>query len=177
VKHRTHETERLRIEPFEERHLTSRYVSWLADPEVVRWSEQQHVQHTLSSCREYYQSFRDTPNMFFAIVAKDPAIGHLGNLNVYVDERHGLADIGILVGERGAWGKGYGREAWQAVMSALLAEPGIRKVTGGCVADNTAMAKIMRGCGMIEDGRRVRHYVYDGVARDLVYFVAFAQRG
>ena len=167
------ETERLRLEPFGEPHLTERYVAWLADPEVVRWSEQRRRSHTLASCRAYVDSFRGTPNMLFAIVAKDPALGHLGNLNVYIDTRHGVADIGILMGERAAWGKGYGREAWGAIMGALLRDPTMRKVTGGCVADNVAMVKIMRACGMVEDGRRVRHYVYDGREVDVVTFASF----
>lgn len=175
MKDRVHETERLRIQPFGEQHLTERYLGWLADPEVVRWSEQRYRTHTLASCRAYHASFRGTPNMFFAIVAKDPVLGHVGNLNVYVDERHGTADIGILLGERAAWGKGYGREAWEAVMRALLGEARIRKVSGGCIADNVAMVKIMRACGMIEDGRRTREYVYDGREVDVVTFAAFAR--
>lgn len=174
MKTRVQETDRLRIEPFGPQHLTERYVGWLADPEVVRWSEQRHRQHTLASCRDYVATFDGSPNMLFAIVAKDTTLGHLGNLNVYVDERHGVADIGIMVGAREAWGRGYGREAWAAIMRALLEQPHIRKVTGGCIADNVAMVRIMQGCGMIQDGRRVKHYVYDGQAVDVVYFAAFA---
>lgn len=177
MKESVHETERLRLEPFTEQYLTQRYVDWLADPEVVRWSEQRHVRHTFESCRSYIESFRGSPNMLFAIVARDPSLGHIGNLNVYVDARHGVADIGILVGERATWGRGYGREAWSAALSVLLSAPGVRKVTGGCVADNIAMVKIMRSCGMVEDGRRARHYVYEGREVDLVYYAAFVTNG
>ena len=169
------ESARLRIEPFTEKHLTERYVGWLANPEVVRWSEQRYVMHTLASCRAYYESFRRTPNMFFAIVAKEPSMGHIGNLNVYLDARHGTADIGILLGERRAWGQGFGREGWQVVMNALLDLGTLRKVTGGCAAENLAMVKIMRACGMAEDGRRVRHLVYDGRESDVVYYAAWAK--
>ena len=161
------------LEPFGQAHLTERYVGWLADPEVVRFSEQRFRQHTLESCREYWASFAGTPNLFYAIVAKDPALGHIGNLNVYIDERHGVADIGILVGERACWGKGYGRDAWDAVMRHLLEDRRLRKVTGGCAAGNIAMVRIMRRCNMVEDGRRARHYVYDGEDVDLVYYAAF----
>jgi [ribosomal protein S5]-alanine N-acetyltransferase len=176
MKSRVHETARLRIEPFGEAHLSERYVGWLADPEVVRWSEQRFRTHTLASCRAYAASFEGTPNMLFALVAQDPNVGHLGNLNVYVDPRHGVADIGIMVGDRAAWGQGYGREAWAAIMRALLDEPGIRKVTGGCVTNNVAMVKIMQTCGMMQDGRRLKQYVYDGQAVDAVYFAAFGNR-
>lgn len=168
------ETPRLRLEPFEERHLSERYVGWLADPEVVRYSENRFRTHTLQSCREYMESFRGSHHFFFAIVAKDPELGHFGNINAYVDERHGVADVGIMVGERRAWGKGYGREAWEALLRYLLADRGLRKVTGGCIADNIAMVRIMRSSGMTEDGRRVRQNVYDGKEVDIVHFSAFA---
>lgn len=171
------ETPRLHLVPFGSVHLTERYVGWLGDAEVVRWSEQRYRKHTLDSCREYVGSFDGTPNMLFAIVAKDDKVGHLGNINAYVDERHGVADIGILLGERAAWGKGYGREAWGALLHALLQQPGIRKVTGGCVANNVGMVQVMRATSMVEDGRRVRQYVYDGLQVDVVYYAAFAAQG
>lgn len=173
MKTTAHETSRLTIEPFAERHLSERYVGWLADPENVRWSENRFSTHTLESCRSYLSSFEGTPNMFFAIVAKDASLGHFGNLTVYVEPRHGIADIGILIGERRAWGKGYGREAWAAIQSALLAEPGIRKVTGGCVAENVGMVKVFEACGMKPDGRRERHYVYEGHEVDIVHYAIF----
>ena len=169
------ETERLRLEPFAERHLTERYVGWLADPEIVRYSEQRFRTHTLESCAEYMRSFEGTPNLFYALVAKDAALGHVGNLNVYVDERHGTADIGILVGERATWGKGIGGEAWRAAVERLLAH-GVRKVTGGCVATNEAMVRIMKRAGMKPDGRRAAQYVYDGQEVDVVYYAVFADR-
>jgi [ribosomal protein S5]-alanine N-acetyltransferase len=171
----TLETARLQLEPFAEQHLTERYVGWLGDPEVVRYSEQRFRTHTLESCRAYWQSFDGTPNLLYAIVAKDSHLGHVGNLNVYIDERHGTADIGILLGERSVWGRGFGREAWAAVLHHLLADPRLRKVTGGCAAENTAMVRIMRGCGMTEDGRRSRQYVYDDKETDIVYFGTFSR--
>lgn len=167
------DTENLTLLPFGEEHLTDRYVSWLRDPEVTRFSEQRFRQHSLESCRAYWESFRGTDNIFFAIVHRSPALGHIGNINVYIEHRHGLADIGILIGDRRAWGRGLGTEAWLAMMRHLFTNPAIRKVTGGCVAANTSMVKIMKRCGMVEDGRRSRHYVYDGAETDVIYAAAF----
>jgi RimJ/RimL family protein N-acetyltransferase len=167
------ETPRLTVVPFSERYLTQRYVDWLADPEVVRFSEQRWRTHTLASCRGYWESFAGTPNEFWAIVAKDPALGHVGNLNAYVEERHGVADVGILLGERAVWGKGYGTEAWVAVMRHLFETRGMRKITAGTVSSNVGMLRIMERAGMVEDGRRARQYVYDGEVVDVVYAAAF----
>src|SRR6185436_19791092 len=113
-------TKRLQVEPFSvERHLSDRYVSWLNDPEVTRFSEQRRRTHTRESCRQYAASFEGTPNHFWAVVARDPLIGHLGNLNAYVNAEHQTADVGILIGERPAQGKGFATEAWSAVCDFL----------------------------------------------------------
>lgn len=167
------ETQRLRLEPFSEARITPRYVEWLNDPEVVRFSERRHQRHTAAAALTYFNSFTGTPNYFWAIVAIDPALGHIGNITAHVDPMNELADIGVLIGERASWHKGYATEAWRVVMGFLFAKVGIRKVTGGAVATNIGMLSIMKSAGMHEDGRRIRHYVIDGARVDVVHMAKF----
>lgn len=169
------ETERLFIEPFSEHRLTKRYVSWLNDPEVTHYSEQRHCRHTLESCRDYMDSFDGTPNYFWAIVSKDAALGHIGNINAYLEERHGLADVGIMIGEKAAQGKGNATEAWTGVCDYLLRVAGIRKVTAGTIAPNQPMLAIMKRVGMSQDGRRVRHYLWNGEEVDMIHTAIFRE--
>ncbi len=163
------ETERIRLLPFQAHHLTERYVGWLNDPVVVRYSEQRHRRHTLESCAEYFQSFSSGPSLFLAIETKSP-LDHIGNITVDIDPPNALADISIMIGHRDVWGRGYGLEAWRGVMHWLLARTDIRKVTGGAVAANRAMIKIMQQSGMTEDGVRRAHFVIGGVANDVMHF-------
>ncbi len=167
-------TASLKIVPFGERHLTPAYVGWLNDPDVVRFSEQRHKKHTAESCDAYYRSLVDTPHLYLAIESIKPPLGHIGNMTVAIDPVNGLADIAIMIGEKKAWGKGLGLEAWSAVLECLLAEDSIRKVTAGTVAPNLAMVSIMRRSGMIEDGRRAYHLLVDDAPEDVVHFAAFA---
>lgn len=169
------ETARLRIEPFTERHLSERYVNWLNDPLVVRYSEQRFQIHTLESCRAYWQSFTDTPHYFWAVIAKDDTLGHIGNLNAYVDPRHGVADLGILIGERQAWGRGYGLEAWRAICGHLFGSGGIRKISAGCLSVNLPMARIMKQAGMVPDGVRASHSLFEGKPVDIVHVALFVE--
>lgn len=169
-------TARLRLEPFEERHLSDRYVGWLNDPEVVRYSEQRHVRHTLDSCRAFAQSFRDSAHLLWAIHYDAVEPSHVGNIAAYVDGANGVADVTIVLGERRVWGQGVGLEAWAAVCDYLLKRPSIRKVTAGTLANNHAMLSIMRRSGMVEDGRRTAHYVIDGQPVDVVYAALFSVR-
>lgn len=167
------ETPRLRIVPFSETYLTMNYVNWLNDPEVVRFSEQRHFSHTIESCRLYWLSYFKTPHFFWAIVVPGDQLGHIGNINAYIDEKNLLADVGILIGEKAAWRQGYGLEAWKAVCNFLLKVADMRKVTAGTLADNKGMLRIMQGCGMVADGRRVRHYIFEGKETDIIHMALF----
>ena len=99
------ETPRLRIIPFSEKYLTPRYIGWLNDPEVVRYSEQHHRSHSLESCSQYWQSFANTPHYFWAITAIDPNIGHIGNMNAHIDKMNSVADSGIDCCHGGYWNR------------------------------------------------------------------------
>lgn len=167
-------TARLRIVPFEERHLTDCYVGWLNDPAVVRFSEQRHRRHDRESCRAYFESMARSKSYFCAIEEVGGALSHIGSITVAVDAPNRLADIAILLGERDARGRGLGFEAWTAVLRTLLDREGFRKVTGGTVASNRAMVRIMEKAGMEPDGRRSAHYLIEGEAVDMVHYAAFS---
>jgi [ribosomal protein S5]-alanine N-acetyltransferase len=167
------QTQRLQIVLFGEEHLTQQYVGWLNDPLVVRYSEQRHRTHTLESCRAYWQSFSGTPHYFWAVMTREGELGHIGNLNAYRDPVNQTADVGIMLGERRAWGQGYASEAWSAVCQYLLKEVGLRKITAGTMATNHAMIRVMQRAGMVEDGCRRRQYLWDGQEVDLVQMALF----
>lgn len=164
-------TARLRLFPFSERHFTQTYVDWLNDPVATRFSEQRHVRHSLESCRAYVSSFAASANHLWAI--EDLATKHVGNISASVDLNNQIADIAILLGSAEVRGKGYGSEAWMAVLQHLLSRGDIAKVTGGCLSSNTAMIKVMAACKMVPDGKRLNHFLWEGQRVDLVYFASW----
>lgn len=166
-------TGRLRIVPFNEHFLTPQYVSWLNDPQVVRFSTQRHRSHTLETCRQYWQSFVDTPHYFWAIVEREECFGHIGNINAYIDGHDRVADLGILLGNKSALGRGYAREAWLAVCEYLFVQAGMRKITAGTCAAHKRMLSLMAATGMIEDGRRIRHTIVEGQEMDIIHAALF----
>ncbi len=165
-------TSRLIIKPFSARHVTNRYASWLNDQQLMRFSEQRHVNHSLESCRDYFLSFSGTPHFFWAMEERSNN-NHIGNINAYVDLENKLADIGIVIGEKEARGKGYGCEAWQAVMDFLFQHEKIRKISAGMMAENIPMRNLAHAAGMVEDGVRRRHFLLEGREVDIIYFAAF----
>lgn len=160
----------LRLVPFADQHLSAAYVGWLNDGITMRYSEQRHRVHTAQSCRAYVASAAAAGNMLWAIEVPQEGNRHIGNISASYDRNNGLADIGIMIGAQGCQGKGFGATAWGAVLAWLETDASLRKITGGCLAPNTAMVRIMQGAGMTPDGTRPQHYVVEGEAVDIVYF-------
>lgn len=91
-----------------------------------------------------------------------------------VDPPNGTADVAILIGERSAWGRGYATEAWRAVLDELLRGQGLRKVTGGCMADNVVMRRVMEASGMTIECRRTAQFILAGSPVDSVHYAKFS---
>lgn len=166
-------TPRLLITAFSERYLSPRYVGWLNNPDVTRFSEQRHRTHTMESCRGYLESFESTPNYFWALLETGQGFLHIGNVNAYVNPIHETADVGILIGEMSVWGKGYAVETFEAVIRYLIEGLGLRKVTAGTLRANAQMVRVMEKAGMIEDGIRKRHYLWNGTETDMIHMAVF----
>ena len=165
--------ERLDIVPFNAQFLTPRYVAWLNDPETVRYSEQRHRRHTLESCARYAASLEGSPHYFWALVAHDPALGHIGNMTATVDVNNKVADLAILIGAAECRGRNFGLEAWKRACAFLLGDGGMRKVTAGTMSVNAPMLGVMRAAGMVEEGRRPRQFLCEGKEADLVMAALF----
>ncbi|MCK5541071.1 MAG: GNAT family N-acetyltransferase [Desulfobacterales bacterium] len=163
------------ITPFTQKHITPLYISWLNNSKIMRYSEQRHVLHTFESCKQYWHSFYDTPNMLWAIEETMNGLGHIGNISTYIDVNNKIADIGILIGARDAQGLGYGYEAFKSVSEYLFKYKKIRKLTAGTVSINLPMLKLMKKMKMRDDGIRIRHYLVDGELVDVVHMALFSE--
>lgn len=167
--------------PFSDRHLTVDYIGWLNDPMVTQFSENRHRRHTLESCRAYRDAMRRGGHPFWAIEALDlgeegeTASQHIGNLSATIDPPNLVADLAIMIGAPWARGQGFGREAWALAGDYLLGRGGMRKVSAGTMASNVAMLGVMQATGMVEDGRRARHFLWQGQEVDLVMAARFSR--
>lgn len=117
---------RVRLEPFADRHLTERYLSWLNDPVVNAYSRRKHARSSVDDARAYLASLRDDEHVL-AILTE--AEGHVGNIKFGpVDWLNSCADISILIGVRAVWGQGVGAEAMYLVSRHLLVQVGLNRV-------------------------------------------------
>jgi RimJ/RimL family protein N-acetyltransferase len=161
-------TARLSLRPLTK--ATPRQVAWLRDPEVTRFSERRHETPNLSAQLRYINSFGGQSRVWgiFDIGSGE----HIGNLTAVHDEPNNVSDIGIMIGETKFWGKGLGKEAWQAATNWLISRDGgcIRKLEAGAMKTNTAMIRIIRSTGFVQEGERLNHFLCAGAPISALLF-------
>lgn len=164
--------ERVELRLMTEDDIDARHVGWLNDAEVVRFSNQRFIKHDRASCLAYLRGFDGSAHRYWAIRRIDTG-ERIGTLTAYLSPHHGTVDLGLLVGERSAWGQGFGLDAWRTLMQAALAVHCVRKVTGGTLDCNIGMLKIFERAGMQHEAVRRAQELVEGQPRDLVYYARF----
>ena len=162
----------VKIELFKLENITDTYLDWLNDTVTMQYSNQRFHRHTQHTSLAYLGSFDCTENLFLAVSLKSNE-KYVGTMSAYISSAHETADMGIMIGDKASWGLGVGGDAWATLLSFLLNTVKVRKVTGGAVAANKGMIKIMSNSGMIPDGVRVRPELIDRKAEDILHFAKY----
>ncbi len=133
------------------------FAHWLNDPEVVKYSEQRHKTHTIESQLDYWHSPVTAHPNFVNMICLAGSEIPIGSISAAIDSHNQVANIGILIGHKSEWGKGYGAEAWECTMNYLFAH-GIRKIEAGCMATNAAMIGLCHKVKMIREAVISSHF-------------------
>lgn len=163
------EADRLRLQRLSPDDVTNAYVGWLNDPETVRYTEARYVRHSLESVREYVASCQARLDVHLWGIFERAGGCHVGNIKLGpVDRTHSRASIGLIIGERSRWGRGYATEAIGIVTRLAFRDLELHKLTAGVIAGNEPSLAAFRRNGFIIEGVRRKHDLVDGVWRDEV---------
>jgi [ribosomal protein S5]-alanine N-acetyltransferase len=147
--------------------LQGNYPRWMNDKEVVRYLESRFARQTKPNIREFVRKTLANENaVFLAIMAKNHI--HIGNIKLSIDRIHKTAEIGIVIGERAYWGKGYATEAIKTVSRYAFGELGLHKLTAGVYSDNIGSLRAFLKAGFVEEGRLREQYISDGKRVDRI---------
>ena len=160
------------LRPFIPEDISESYIGWLNDLDVVRFSNQRFIRHDVESSLRYLASFTGTANIFMSVrrLFDDSQIG---TLTAYVSRHHGTVDVGIMIGDKSVWGKGYGQDAWNTFTESLLSRQEIRKLTAGTLACNYGMIKLMERSGMALEAVHKAQEIIEGKPTDMLYYAKF----
>jgi [ribosomal protein S5]-alanine N-acetyltransferase len=141
--------------------VSPNYLQWLADPDVNRFLENRWRCPTLTDVTAFVTSMNDSPTDFlFGIFLDDKHIGNIKIGGIHWVHRYG--DVGLLIGDRTCWGKGYATQAIQLASNYAWQQLNLRKLTAGIYANNVGSSKAFAKAGYREVGRLHQHRLSDG---------------
>ncbi len=156
------EGQRLRLRPVEEGDL-SLFVRWFNDPDVRYWlSMSDAPELTQESEQEWYEEMRDDPvRVVWCIETREGR--PIGNLGLQaIDEAQGRATLGISIGEKEQWGRGYGSDAIREALRYGFDEMGLRRVDLQVDEDNLRGIRCYEKCGFVREGLLRAHRIRKG---------------
>jgi RimJ/RimL family protein N-acetyltransferase len=154
------------LRPFTRRDAASAdYLRWMNDPQVTRTIGRFDYLLPVSRAKllRYFEEIDTASTVFLGIYLARGRTrpGLVGTLKIYdIDGLARRASLGIMVGERAAWGRGIASAAIRAACRYVFEVLGFGKVAAGYLASNMGMHKAFR-----KNGFRI-----EGVLRQHVYF-------
>ncbi len=146
---------------------TERYVSWLNDPEINRYLEVRFSPQTLEGVRAYVTEMAGSEDYAFMAIVLNDGDRHIGNIKIGpMNRAHRFADIGIVIGEKDCWGKGYATEAIALATRYAFETLDLHRLEAGAYAPNMGSAKAFLKAGWKEEGLESAKWLVDGVFVD-----------
>lgn len=128
---------------------------WEADPELARRDARAVLLLPFGEYRERHRQALANPrpgSRLFAIIAPDGA--HIGNCMYFHGEAAGEVSLGIIIGHRDYWGKGYGRDAVNTLAGHIFATMDAARITLRTLTWNQRARRCFHGCGFSACGER-----------------------
>ncbi len=127
------------------------YVRWLNDPEVIQYMSIEVGDVTLEGERKWYARIMDPDNasVYFAI---DVGGKHIGNCAVKALEGEGQVGLGMFIGDKSEWGKGYGGVVSDELLRIAFEERGAHRARCLVQSTNGAILRIAEKSGLRREG-------------------------
>lgn len=144
-----------------------KYLSWLHDGEVNRYLE---IRHSLPTSVADLAHFVDSVNqstdsILFGIFLQDGT--HIGNIKLGpINSANRRADVGLLLGDKGQWGKGYATRAIRLVSDFAFRDLGLVRLTAGCHQPNQGSLRSFMKAGYQHEGTLDNYWQCEGQGVD-----------
>lgn len=150
------------------------YSRWLNDKEVTKYLESGYFPNTTESLKDYIKRYSNTDKALMLGIIEKSSDRHIGNIKLEpINWVHRTGVIGIMIGEKDCYGKGYATEAIKLVLEHGFNRLNLRKISLGVVADNAAAKRVYEKLGFEVEGIKKEECFHDGHYCDIILMAIF----
>ncbi|MDQ7825532.1 MAG: GNAT family N-acetyltransferase [Candidatus Eremiobacteraeota bacterium] len=154
-------------------------LTWFQDIELMEYAFGLTVEHDVINriAMEYYHDLMTSPHNAYSIETKGGLLIGFIRFTVRTEGDH-YGRIGILIGERNFWGKGYGTEALKLALEVLFTEKKLGYIELDTAQFNSRAQRCFEKCGFRKMGEltevnfltgEVAHKVWMKITREEFY--------
>ena len=139
---------------------------WSNDAELRKLTGEVAPMSQAETEKWYKELLDDKDRMWFVIVLKsgNRVIGEAGLLRMFRPWRS--TDMTIIIGEKDAWGKGYGTDVGHLLLDYAFIRLGFHRVSIGVVGFNKRALRFWESLGFKKEGVERDEYYYDNEYSD-----------
>ena len=153
---------RVTLRPLEKGDL-DKSLEWLTDPMVNKYLSHNFRDLTVQQEEQWFNYIKgSSQDMVFAILEKS-SDKHIGNCALHkIDHRHKTCELGIVIGEKDYWDRGYGTDAVKALIGFATHDMKLSKVWLNVYTYNRRAIKVYENCGFELVRVLKRNHLYNG---------------
>jgi len=161
--------ERVYLRTIVQADLNQSYLDWFNDSEVthhmVKGAFPQHIEQQ----KVYFENvIVSHDHLVLAIICNDEQV-HIGNVGLHhIDPVHRYAELGIIIGDKRYWGKGYGAEAIRLICQHGFNQLNLHRIELGVLGCHAAAIRSYEKIGFQHEGIRRKQIFKNGQYEDVV---------
>ena len=163
--------ERVRLRR-DERSDLPRFVEWLNDPEVRRYISM-NLPMSQAGEEGWFENMLKRPpeEQPFAIEIKDGEDWRLiGNCGFFeIDQRNHSCEVGIFIGDKSCWNKGYGTEVMRLLLKVGFETLNLNRIFLRVDVANKGGIRAYEKAGYVHEGRFRQGTYRDGQYEDMLF--------
>jgi RimJ/RimL family protein N-acetyltransferase len=158
------------LRPLERTDLNETYLGWLNDAEVTRYLETGTFPSTMHDLEKFYEGVTGSKTEVIFAIADRKSHRHVGNVKLGpINWVHRGAMFGIMIGDKGLWGKGVGEEATRLMVDYAFRRLNLNRVTLGVFAEHKSAVRCYEKVGFRVEGTVRQDLFRDGEYKDRLW--------
>lgn len=151
-----------------------KYESWLNDQELTKYMSSGNFPITIEGVKNYIIAcIKSKEDLLLGIFLKKGK-KHIGNVKLHqIDWINRHAGMGIIIGDRNYWGKGYATEVINLITKHAFAKLNLRKVYAGVIDGNDGSKRAFEKVGYVVEGVMKEHFIFEDKYLDCYLMAIF----
>ena len=155
-----------------EREDISRFVRWINDPEVIRYTTT-NTPFSVAMEEKWFERQLDRSINLGQILAIETQVGeewiHIGSTDLFnIEPIDHAAEFGIMIGDKDFWNKGLGREATRLMLKHGFEDLNLNRIYLQVFAENLRGIKAYLAAGFVKEGILRQAMYKNGKYNDIV---------